>query len=167
VADATGARGVEGEEGTYWGRRITCSVRIEPEEKVKGGWRSAIGIRYVVSTTRYLRPSTHPTPTLHTASLLLQWCTARPTRTLNKTLDMRSIVPNYRRSTRYRSLDGSNSCWLAVHDIDTGCVELYMGAVAMDTQLAYSMGMVKVFDAANWKLGVDVRCVDEKSLWSG
>jgi hypothetical protein len=73
------------------------------------------------------------------------------------------MLPNYRRSTRYRSLDGSKPRWLAIHEMDTDYVDPYQGAVMMGTELAHSvMDTVQVFDAANWALYVEKGDVGDK-----
>lgn len=66
---------------------------------------------------------------------------------------MMSMLPNYRRSTRYRSVDGSKPSWLAIHEMDSDVVDPYQGEVMMNTILARKvMDTIQIFDAANWEL---------------
>ncbi|KAF2471189.1 uncharacterized protein BDR25DRAFT_367930 [Lindgomyces ingoldianus] len=68
-------------------------------------------------------------------------------------LDMLSMLPNYRRSTRYRSADGSKPRWLAIHEMDSTYMDPYQGEVLMGTELARNvMDGVKVFEASQWEV---------------
>lgn len=61
------------------------------------------------------------------------------------------MLSNYRRSTRYRSVDGSAPRWLAIHEMDSTHMDPYVGEVLMGTELAHRvMDTVQIFDAANW-----------------
>jgi hypothetical protein len=64
-----------------------------------------------------------------------------------KHLDVLSMLPNYCRSTRYRSLAGLKPRWLVLHEMGTGLIDAQLVHRVMDT--------VEVLDAAHWKLGVE------------
>lgn len=66
---------------------------------------------------------------------------------------MLSTMPNYRRCTRYRSLDGSTPRWLAVHEMDSPYVDPYFQEVLMNTEFTKRvMKGIKIFDTQNYKL---------------
>jgi len=66
---------------------------------------------------------------------------------------MVSMLKNYRRSTRYRSADGSKPRWLAVHEFDSLDMDPYQGEVLMDTEMAKSVMVgIKTFDTVFWEL---------------
>ncbi|KAF2108322.1 hypothetical protein BDV96DRAFT_652890 [Lophiotrema nucula] len=67
-------------------------------------------------------------------------------------LDMLSMLPNYRRSTRYRSADGSKPRWLAIHEQDTPDIDPYAGQVMMNTEYWHKVFTgIKIFDATHWE----------------
>ncbi|KAF2651001.1 hypothetical protein K491DRAFT_682552 [Lophiostoma macrostomum CBS 122681] len=66
-------------------------------------------------------------------------------------LDMLSMLPNYRRTTRYQSADGSKPRSLAVHEWDTTDMDPYVGEVLNNTELTKSvMNGILTFDSWRW-----------------
>lgn len=65
---------------------------------------------------------------------------------------MLSMLPNYRRATRYRSTDGSKPRWLAIHEMDSTYMDAYVGDVLMNTELSQRvMNGIKTFEPVNWE----------------
>lgn len=141
--------------------KVACIVRLEPREGPEGEKDVEDWYHYQVSTSPYsYLPGCHrrieedkgvrilvrfvsPYERLRDGSLI----------TVGQHLDMFSMLPNYRRSTRYRSLDGSKPRWLAIHELDSSYVDPYVGEVLMGTELAHKvMDTVQIFDAANWAI---------------
>lgn len=76
---------------------------------------------------------------------------------------MVSMLKNYRRSTRYRSADGSKPRWLAIHEFDSLDTDPYQGEVMMDTEMARAIMVgMKTFDTVFWELIYEKGNKDEK-----
>jgi hypothetical protein len=70
-----------------------------------------------------------------------------------KHLDMLSMLPNYRRATRYRSADGSKPRWLAIHEWDSTDMDPSVGEILLNTEWTKSvMNGIQLFDPCNWEL---------------
>ena len=73
-----------------------------------------------------------------------------------------SESPGYRRSTRYKSSDGSRPRFLAIHEVDD--VDAFMGAQeSWNTEWTKKIHAgAKTFETTNWQLFLDKGNPDEK-----
>ncbi|KAF2466859.1 uncharacterized protein BDR25DRAFT_317121 [Lindgomyces ingoldianus] len=78
-------------------------------------------------------------------------------------LDMFSMTPNYRRTTRYTSADGSIPKYLALHELDTDYMDPYQGDVLMGTEWATMvMKELLIFEPSKWEIIYEAGNVSEK-----
>jgi len=66
---------------------------------------------------------------------------------------MLSMLPSFRRSTRYKSDNGSEPRYLAVHEMDDVNLDTHSKDVLFGTELAKKViGSAKIFDVTYWQL---------------
>jgi len=66
---------------------------------------------------------------------------------------MLSLLPSYRRSTRWKSSDGSKPRFVAIHEMDDVNLDAHTNEVLMGTEWAKKVvGGAKTFDPSAWSL---------------
>ena len=77
-----------------------------------------------------------------------------------------SLLPYYRRSTRYKSSDGSKPRFLAIHEMDSVDVDDFSSSVILGTEWSKKIiGSAKIFDSTSWTLLYEKGKAEEKLAW--
>jgi hypothetical protein len=76
---------------------------------------------------------------------------------------MLSLLPGYRRSTRYKSSDGSSPRFLALHEIDDANLDPRMMNIILNTEWAKKvLGKAKILDTSIYQLFLERGNATEK-----
>ncbi|OCK75655.1 hypothetical protein K432DRAFT_429260 [Lepidopterella palustris CBS 459.81] len=83
-------------------------------------------------------------------------------------LDMLSLLPNYRRSTRYKTVDGSKPRYLAIHEVDSADMDQRMTKIIMNTEWAKKViGNLQMFERGMYELITEQGKIKENLIYPG